>query len=156
MTSSQDLESYVPVYDMVPEQWEDARQFLVEHLKKISNAVNIREIGWYLDDELLSGKQFTPIASPTGQSTQYRSIFRKVIDCSPLIAGVNQFAHGINFDANFTLIQIFGAATNSTGFTAIPLPNNVDSLTMDATNVNITVASGYDRAYVVIEYILEL
>lgn len=156
MTSSQDFESFVPVYDMVPEDWEDAREFLVEHLKKISNAVNVREIGWYLDDEILSGKQFTPGAATTGESTQYRSIFRKVIDCSPLVAGANTFAHGINFDSNFTLIELFGAATDSVAFLAIPLPNNVDSLTMDATNVNITVSAAYDRAHVVIEYILEL
>jgi hypothetical protein len=54
---SQEFESYVPVYDTVPEQWEDARAFLVEQLKKISNAVNVREIGWLLDEELLSGKR---------------------------------------------------------------------------------------------------
>jgi hypothetical protein len=155
-STSQNLEAYVPVYDMVPEKWEDARQFLVEHLKKISNAVNVREIGWYLEEELLSGKQYTPAGGLTGQSVQYRSIFRKIIDCSPLVAGPNQFAHGINFDANFTLIQLFGAATDSIGFTAIPLPNNIDSLTMDATFVNINVAAGYDRCTVVIEYILEV
>jgi hypothetical protein len=55
---SQVYESYVPVYDSVPEKWEDARQFLVEQLKKISNAVNNREIGYYINDQILSGKQF--------------------------------------------------------------------------------------------------
>ena len=155
-STSQNLEAYVPVYDVVPEKWEDGRQFLVEQLKRISNAVNVREIGWYLEEELLSGKQYTPAGALTGQSVQYRSIFRKVIDCSPLVAGANPFPHGINFDANFTLIQLFGAATNSVAFTAIPLPNNVDSLTMDATNVIITVGAAYDRAQVVIEYLLEV
>jgi len=156
MTSSQNLESYVPVYDAVPEEWEDAREFLVEHLKKISNAVNIREIGWHLTEELLSGKQFTPPAVVTGASDQYRSIFRKVIDCSPLIAGANTFAHDINFNASFTLMQLYGAATDSLAFIAIPLPNDVDSLSMDATNINITVSAPYDRCFVVVEYILEL
>jgi hypothetical protein len=156
MTSSQNFESYVPVYDAVPEKWEDGRQFLVEHLKKISNAVNIREIGWYLTEELLSGKQFTPPLGISGMSDQYRSIFRKVIDCSPLVAGANSFPHGINFDINFTLIQLYGSATDSVAFMAAPLPNNIDSLTMDATNINITVAAPYDRCFVVVEYILEL
>lgn len=156
MTTSQNFESYVPVYDTVPEDWEDARQFLVEHLKKISNAVNIREIGWHLEEELLSGKQFTPPSNISGNSQQYRSIFRKVIDCSPLVIGANSFAHGITFNANFTLIQLYGAATDSVAFTAVPLPNNQDSLTMDATNININVTSAYDRAFVVVEYIQEL
>jgi len=65
MNSSQIFESYVPVYDAVPEDWESARQFLVEHLKKISNAVNAREISFFLDEELLSGKQFIPSANNT-------------------------------------------------------------------------------------------
>ena len=62
--SSQIFESYIPVYDAVPEGWEQARPFIVEQLKALANAANIREIGWYLDEELLSGKQFIP--SPTG------------------------------------------------------------------------------------------
>ena len=45
---SQTLESYVPVYDVVPEKWEEARPFLVEQLKKISEGVNTREIGFFL------------------------------------------------------------------------------------------------------------
>ena len=59
-SQNQSFETFVPVYDTVPEKWEDARQFLVEHLKKISNAVNAREICWYLNENVLSGKQFFP------------------------------------------------------------------------------------------------
>lgn len=156
MTSTQNQESYLPVYDTVPEKWEDARAFFVENLKKISNAVNVREIGWYLNDEVISGKQFIPLYRTTGESTEYRTIFRKVIDCSPLAIGANSFAHGINFNERFTLVQLFGAATDSVGFVAVPLPNDVDSLTMDATNVLINVSAAYDRAFVTIEYILEI
>ena len=112
--NSQDFESYVPVYDVVPENWESAREFLVEHLKKISNAVNAREIGWYLDEELISGKQFYPgTTAISGQSNQYRTIFRKVIPFGPIIAGLNQRPHGIVVDANFTLINLWAAATNT-------------------------------------------
>ncbi len=152
--SSQFFESYVPVYDTVPERWEDARQFLVEHLKKISNAVNIREIGWFLDEELLSGKQFIPPTPASGTSTQYRSILRKVIDFSPLAVGLNSQPHGITFDANFTLLQLYGAATDSVALVAIPI--NQPNINMDATNINITAAAAYDRAYAIVEYIQEL
>jgi len=87
---AQFLESFVPVYDAVPEKWEDAREFLVEHLKKISNAVNAREICWFLDEELLSGKLFIPSASnPTGEQQQFRSVLRIVVNVSPLVAGAN-------------------------------------------------------------------
>ena len=154
--TAQDFEAFVPVYDTVPETWEEGRQFLVEQLKKISNAVNVREIGWLLDEEYLSGQQFIPGANVTAESQQFRSVLRKVVDCSPLVVGVNTFAHGIPFDANFTLMQLYGAATNSGTLVAVPLPNAVDTLSMDATNINITATAAYNRCFVVVSYIKEL
>lgn len=153
--SSQELESFVPVYDAIPDDWPNARQFLVEHLKKISNAVNIREIGWLLDEELLSGKAFIPgVTIPGNNPGQFRQVLRKVIDVSPLVAGVNVFAHGIVFDVNFTLIDMWVAATNSVTFTAINLTDS--NVTMDATNLNITSPGAFDRAFAFVEYIQEL
>jgi len=170
MTSqtSQIFESYVPVYDAVPEKWEDAREFLVEHLKKISNAVNIREIGWFLDEELLSGKSFIPSPSiPGNNPSNFRSILRKVIDFGPLPnAGLKSVPHGITVDANFTLISLWAAATKPTVvYVSIQIPfsspvlNENIKITIDATNINITTAidySAYTRVFVTVEYIQEL
>jgi hypothetical protein len=157
---SQQFESYVPVYDVIPEKWEEARQFLVEALKKISNGVNAREIGFFLDQELLSGKQFIPtpamVAEMSGSSQQLRTILRKVINCSPLVIGPNRFAHGVTVDINFTLIQMYAAATNSTALVGEPIPNGADTITYDATNIYITVAAAYDRCYAVMEYTQEI
>lgn len=150
---SQEFESYVPVYDFIPDDWEEARPALVEQLKKISNAVNVREIGWYLDEELLSGKAFFP--SVVSNPPQFRSIFRKVVDCSPLIIGVNSFAHGIDIDSNFSLIDLWCSATDSVGFTGTIFCNE-DTINYDVTDINITSAAAYDRAYAVIEYIQEV
>lgn len=151
--NSQNFESYVPVYDMVPEKWEEARQFLVEQLKKVSNGINAREIGYFLDEELLSGKQFisAPGVSPPNQ---FRSVFRKVIDCSPLVMGANSFAHGITFDVNFTLIDCWVSATDSVGFTAITMV--YDQVDLDATNININSPAAYDRAFCTLEYTKEI
>jgi len=153
---SQEFESYVPVYDAIPDKWEDARPFIVEHLKKIANAVNVREIGWLLDEELLSGKAFIPGKNTGGTSQQFRSVLRKVIVFPGLTVGVNTQPHGLTVDANFTLIQLFGAATNSVAFTGEPIPNGADTISYDATNIIITVAAAYTRAHAVIEYIEEL
>ncbi len=156
-SNSQFFESYVPVYDVVPEKWEDARQFLVEHLKKISNAVNLREIGWFLDEELLSGKQFIPSntqALIAGTAPQARTVLRIVVNCSPLVAGANTFAHGIIFDANFTLIDLWVAATNSMTLVAQVITDS--NVTLNATFININSPGAFDRAYCVIEYIQEL
>lgn len=166
---SQYFESYVPVYDVAPKTWEEAMPFVVEQLKKLANAVNAREIGFFLDQELLSGKAFIPGINNVvdgGTSQTFRSILRKVIDFGALpAAGTKSVAHGIVFDANFTLIQIWASATDPAALVALPIPFasptlvNSISLTMDATNVNIAVGvnrSSFTRCFVIIEYIQEL
>jgi hypothetical protein len=167
---SQNLESYVPVYDAIPEKWEDARPFIVEQLKKITNGVNIREIGWFLDQELLSGKAFIPGLTPLSDlstSQVFRTVLRKVIDFGALpAAGTKSVAHGITVDNNFTLVQMYAAATDPTDLLALPIVyadptalNKAIALNMDVTNVNITVGidrSAYTRCFVVCEYIQEL
>lgn len=151
--SSQEFESYVPVYDAIPEKWEDGRDFLVEHLKKISNAVNAREIGFYLDQELLSGKAFIPSSiNVSGTSEQFRTILRKTFLFGPIVVGVNTQAHGIVVDANFTLIQIFASGTNIGALTG----DNIPIVGYDVNNIIITSTKIYDKAVAVIEYIQEL
>lgn len=153
------LDSFIPVYDAVPEKWEDARPFIVEQLKMMSNAINIREIGWFLDQELISGKTFTPSSTTSnnaGTNENFRTILRKVVIFPILNVGVNTQPHGVTVDGNFTLIQLFGAATNAGAFTGEPIPNGADTITYNATNIIITVAAGYTRAVAVMEYVQEL
>jgi hypothetical protein len=169
MTSptSQEFESYVPVYDAVPDKWEEARPFIVENLKKISNAVNLRTIGWLLDEELLSGQAFIPGTGLTGTSQQYRQVLRKVIDFGALPnTATKSVAHGITFDANFTLIHMWASATDPTGLQAFPIPfadPTVPTSTVSVymTNTNIVISTGsnrsaFTRCFVFIEYIQEL
>lgn len=169
-SDSQALETYVPVYDAVPDTWADARPFIVEQLKRIANAVNIREIGWFLDEELLSGKAFIPgiNASATGATSQiYRQVLRKVIDFGALpAAGTKSVPHGITFTDNFTLVAMYGAATDPVALVAFPIPyidstglTSIVGMNMDATNVNISVGanrSAFTRCFVTIEYLQEL
>lgn len=153
--SSQEFESYLPVYDTVPEKWEDARAFLVEQLKAISNAVNAREIGFFLDEELLSGKAFIPgVTLPGNNPGLFRTILRKVVDVSPLVAGANVFAHGVVNDSNLTNIQYWVSATNSTTLTDITMV--YPEVTVVGANINITSPGSFDRAYFFWEYIQEL
>jgi len=164
------LDSYIPVYDAIPETWNDARPFLIEQLKQISNAINIREIGWFLDEELLSGKAFIPTSntlSDGGTSQQFRQVLRKVIDFGTLPnAGTKSIPHGINVTSNFTLVTLYGAATDPVALIGFQFPYadpiaiiNAVALTIDATNVNITTGinrSNFTRAFIVIEYLQEL
>lgn len=166
--SSQQFETYVPVYDVVPEEWDEARPFLVEMLKKITNSLNSKEVGFFLDEELLSGKAFIPGATLTGNNPGlFRQVLRKVIDFGALPnAGLKSVPHGINFDSNFTLIQLFASATSPSLLQALPIPfvstvslNNQIQIYMDATNINIVTGidrTAYTRCFVVIEYMQEL
>lgn len=153
--TSQFFESFVPVYDALPDKQEELRQFLVEILKEHANAINIRAIGWMLDEELLSGFSFIPSTNLTGTSEQFRSVFRKVIDTGSLIAGLNAgVPHGINFNANFTLIDLWVSGTNSGTLTARNISG--DNVLMDATNITITSPQAFDRSYAQVLYIQEL
>lgn len=149
MTSntSQIFEALVPVYDEIPKDWQDARQMLVEALRKITESLNAKEIGFYLEEELLSGSQFIPT-----QPQQFRSVFRKVIDMGAVTVGANTAAHGINFDTNFTLLKLYVSGTNSTTLEASTI---TDGVYMDATNINLTSPRAYDKTFCIIEYILE-
>lgn len=153
--TSQILQSFVPIYDAIPDKWEEAQVFLVETLKELAIAINTREIGFFLDEELISGKQFIPPTNVTGTSEQFRTILRKVVITGPLAVGLNVFPHGIVFDANFTLINMWVAATNSAILMAANISNEAN-LTMDAVNVNITALAAYDRSIVCIEYCQEI
>ena len=150
---SQEFEAFLPLYDTIPESWEEGRQFIVENLKKISIAVNTRTIGFLLDEELLSGQQFIPgVTIPGNNPGIFRSVLRKTFEFGPIIIGVNPIAHDIVVDDNFTLIHIFASGTNVGALTGDNIPTvgyNVTDILVDSTKV-------YDLCVVVIEYIQEL
>ena len=154
--NSQEFESYVPVYDAVPEKWEDARPFIVEQFKKVSNGINAREIGFFIDEEVLTGKSFIPTVDMSGPnsstSQQFRSILRKTFLFGPIAIGVNTQAHGIVVDANFTLIQIFASGTDVPALTG----DNIPDVGYDVNNIIITSTKAYTRAVAVIEYCQEI
>lgn len=146
--TSQIYESYLPIYDTVPEKWEEARAFFVEQLKKISQAVNDREIGFFQETQIITGKQFPKL---NGQE-EFRTVFRKIINSGALIAGANPpIAHGITFNNQFTLIDLWVAATDAASASIITNANVI----MDATNITITSPAVYAKSYIIIEYLLE-
>lgn len=164
--TSQNFESFVPVYDDIPSEWEDSRAFIVENLRKISNGLNDREIGWYLLQQLLTGKSLYASATTSTVAAQYRSIFRMTVNFGALPnTSTKSVPHGIIVDTNFTLVQMWAAATKPTAaYAALPIPyasataNKNIEMNMDATNINITTSmdySPYTLTTVVIEYILQ-
>lgn len=165
---SQNLDAFLPVYDVIPQKWEDARDVIVEMLKQVTNGVNIRVIGWYLDEELLTGKAFIPSVNLSGNQTpsQYRQVLRLVVVFGQLPnATVKSVPHGITVDSNFTLVQMYAAATDPVNLIAFPIPYDSAgtasgvALYMDATNIYIRTESNrtsYTRCNVIVEYLQEL
>ncbi len=156
MNDSTFFDSYLPIYDAVPETWEEAKPFFVEVLKKISEVTNRREIGWLLDEELLTGKAFIPAATTnSGEQSPFRQVLRKVVDLGALVAGVNPGVnHGILFNFRFTLIDMWVAGTNSGTLTARVINGN--DVLMNATQIVVTSPQIFDRAFCFIEYIQEI
>jgi hypothetical protein len=155
---SQRFDSYLPVYDAVPEKWEDARPFIVEQLKQMSNAINIREIGWFLDEELLSGKQFVPSATnTTGTQGQFRTVLRYTLNVGPLVNGTNTRTVPIVFNANFTLVDLWVAATNTSTFTAQLIfgSNVILSASGLTTTVTITSPGAFNIGWLICEFLQE-
>jgi hypothetical protein len=165
--TSQELETFVPVYNTIPDQWVDAKPFFVEVLKKMSNAINIRTIGWLLDEELLSGQSFIPGATIPGNNPgQFRSVLRKVVDCGTLPnAGTSSTPHGIQYDSNFTLINLWAVATDPINLQSFVIPHatvvpaNTVQIFLDNVNINISDLINYStftRVFCFIEYIQEV
>ena len=92
-----------------------------------------------------------------------RPVFRTVVNMGALKnAGTTQQPHKIAFNSGFTVTRMYGAASDTTDLTYIPIPYSsatlLDNIEMnaDATNVYFITAadySSYNISYAVIEYI---
>ena len=159
MTSAQEFDTYIPVYNFIPEKWDDARANITEQLRRIVDNVNAKVSGAYLDQILLSGYQFV---KGTANPNEFRSVFRKVVDTGALSnTGTTNIPHGLPFSAgdNFSLVFMQGGATDPVNFLAAPMPNQDINLKIDSTNIIITTSadySAYTQSYVVVEYMREL
>ena len=154
---SQNFESFVPVYDVAPKTWEESMPFIVEQLKKLANAVNAREIGFFLDQELLTGKSFIPGSNQIldgGSSQQFRTILRIVVDIGPITAGTITRPHNITNDASYEQIELWACATNSTTLTSTVFGNS-DTIRVIGPNIQIISDGTYDRCKAYLEYIQE-
>ena len=166
MSSSANYETYVPVYNFIPEEWEEARIILIEYLRMISNGINNREVGFLVNDEILAGKFFypsTPTADDVNNPPQFRPVFRSVIIAGPITAGTNTIAHGLTINDNFTAVDLWASASNSSTNVGTSINGTGNRLAgrpgldidYDATNINILSNGTYDRTNIYFEYIYE-
>jgi hypothetical protein len=142
---------------------------LYQSYNDIANITNIKDSGYYLPTEFVTGQQWfaDPSLSSTASNTQTvitRQVYRQVVDFGALPnAGSRSVAHnieGISSETSFT--RIYGAATNPTALEYIPLPfvhisgSHVE-VKVNATDVTIRTGgidySAYTTSYIVLEYL---
>lgn len=171
-TTTPNPNNILPTKFVIPEDYSELLIKLSQYLNEIALAVNSKEYGLMDSLETFTGKLFLPLFDATkGQSATFRDVFRVVIDTGTLPnAGTSTTAHGITTTENYSIVSIYGGATDpgaTTLTTGIPLPyiNTTtpgDSVTVniDATNVNITTTTAnytsFTRSFVIIEYIKEV
>lgn len=145
-----------------PENQEEKQRFLVNLIKEHVEAINLKDIGLYADQEVVNGQLWF---RPNDANTYDRAI-RKVID----LGGLNNFAvttpqnvaHGITIDSNIVVTRLYGAATDpGTAFLPLPYVDGTGGgadigLHMDGTNIILdgtTDYSAYTTAYAIVEFI---
>ena len=142
---------------------------LYQLANEICVTVNKKDTGLYIEEEFVNGQQWFQnknLSSTTAQRPEYRQVFRKVFNMGALPTAAGSptvINHGITFDSNTTFTRIYGTATNTTGFAAIPLPyvhaTATSTIRLDVSATQVIITSGglnysaYDTTYVVLEYI---
>ena len=132
--------------------------------------INTKDTGIYSKSEFVNGQVWFPdpaLTSYTPKTPTKRQVYRKAINFGGLPnAGTTNVAHGITFPAanTFSFTRIYGAATDQTGGSYLPLPyastTLINSIELSVDNTNVSITTGIDRTayticYVVLEYIKE-
>ncbi len=139
---------------------------LYQNLNLMCNVLNIKDSGKYPLTQFVNGQLFFPNPTNSSQSAAYpaeRQVFRKVINFGALPDTATKFLpHGITVNALTTFTRIYATASDTTGFTYIPIPYasstdaNEIEIHVDATRVFITTLanySNYNITYVILEWI---
>jgi hypothetical protein len=147
-------------------EFKDLLVRLYQNVNLIANVLNIKDSGYYVQDEFVCGQVFYSNPSLNSSSTTNptnRQVFRKVVNFGALPdTGTKRMPHGIPFNASFSITRFYAAASNPTSLTYIPIPYasntaaDVVEMYADDTYVYIITAStmsAYTICNVIIEYI---
>lgn len=149
---------------------EDFTVRLRQNFNNIVMALNIKDSGYYSQEEFVNGQLFYPdysrVDSASSAPATFRQVFRKVIDTGALPnAGTSTTAHGITTlpaagNTTFIATRIFGCATDPVNRLFIPLPYSSPTLNQNISvywdNTNVYITTGINMtAYTVSQCVLE-
>ena len=155
--------------DVNSEAFKELLVRLYQNLNNISLVLNLKDTGYYLNQEFVNGQLYFPntnLNSSTEQTSEFRQVWRLVINFGALPdftgSPTKSVPHGLTITPGVTFTRIYATASNTTGFEYIPIPyasasgtDNIQ-LDVDATDVTITVASvksDFNVCYAVLEYL---
>lgn len=145
--------------------------FLRQYINDMATILNKKDSAVYDVNEFVNGQVWfrPPTSALQSISTNqfFRQDYRTVVNFGALPNnGSKSVAHNINITgaqaANFTFTRIYATASDTTGFSYIPIPyaSNVAAkvveLSVNSTQVTITTSSNlsnYNVCYVVLEYL---
>jgi len=142
------------------------RNFLVRlrnTVNQLAISSNAKVSGFYDTDEFVTGELFFKnpnLNSTTDRPPTLRPITFTVINFGSLPnTATKSVAHGLDISSNWSFINAYATATDTTGLTSIQFDYSdaaTLSIDVDGTNVNITSIddkTAYDTCYVFLKYI---
>lgn len=151
------VSNQLPISSDFPIKDKELKQMVDDTYSRIVTAVNTKIGGLYQPIETATFQEFYITNTQSSQD-----VYRTTIDFGPLPnTSVDRISHNLDVNDNFTLVKIYGAASDQDDLTYIPLPfaspvliENI-SLSMDSEDVIIQTGSdrsNYKTSYVIIEY----
>lgn len=102
------------------DEFKDIIVRLHETTNSIALALNLKDTGYYVTTEFVSGQLLFSI-NPS-KADDYRQGYRKVINVGALPGGVTTVLHGLDITTTWSFYHIVGAANNTTTNDYYPIP----------------------------------
>jgi hypothetical protein len=167
-TNIWDVAGQIYSIDVTSPEFKELLVRMYQNLNLMAINVNLRDAGYYDTSQFVNGQLFFPnptLSSSSPTTPAFRQVTRLVVNFGALPnAGTKTVAHNIPITAQYTFTRIYGAASDTTGLTYIPLPyaspvlvNNIE-ISVTSTNVVITTGSNrsnYNVCYVILEYLVQ-
>lgn len=140
---------------------------MYQNLNLMATSLNTRDAGFYVKNEFVNGQIYFSnpnLSSQTDVAASPRQVYRKVIVMPALQnASPTTQAHGITITPSTTFTRIYGATTNNTQTSFLPLPyvavtDPDGNIQLSVTNTDVIVSpagnrSAYTTTYVIVEYL---
>lgn len=151
----------IPTTYIIPEEKDEMRVKLYQYFSDIAKVLNAKESGYYFNyNEFSTGQRFFPNPNLPQTDPNFNAVrdsWRITIDFGALPnTGTKSVAHGISVTNTTSFTRIDAVATDQAALIGFSIPGNGCSITVDATNVNITTPAdltAYNICYVYIEYL---